>query len=344
MTDRLTPRAQLTLLLSIVAAVHLVGWGLLAATATATLTLSTGVIAYVLGLRHAFDADHITAIDNTTRKLAAEGTRATSLGFYFSLGHSTVVFVASAAIGLGFTIVGDQLADESSPLRQTGALIGGAIAGIFLLLIAAINTRVLRSLLTAYRRMRRTPDTDTTTDLNTVLARRGGLARILRPLSEKIDRPWKMYPLGVLFGLGFDTASSIALLAVAGTSAAAGANLWACLALPIIFAAGMTLGDTVDGIFMNYAYRWSDTSPLRKAHYQITVTSLSIVAAIAVAVPVLAGVAVDQLGWAVEPLTVLAGIDMENVGIALVILFAAAWATAYIAWRRSAQNLSKPAD
>lgn len=325
-TDQPGAWRTLTLIAAIVASLHLLGWGLLHSQDQQALGIGTGIAAYLLGLRHAFDADHIVAIDNTTRKLINDGKRPNSVGLFFSLGHSSVVMLASIAIVAGFSLAGNQLADEDSPLRQIGGTIGGVVSGTFLLLIAILNAITLRKMAQAYR-LAKTTGADMH-HLEHELEKRGLLARVFAPLARTIDKPWKMYPLGFLFGLGLDTASSIGLMVLAGTSALSGGSLWAALALPVIFAAGMALGDSVDGIFMNHVYGWAQVEPLRRARYNLTVTAVSVAAALVVSVPVLADVLVKRFGAPfLEP---LADVSLDNVGYALVTIFAAAWITAVI--------------
>lgn len=316
----------LTLVAAIVASLHLLGWGILYFQDIPSIGLGTGIAAYLLGLRHAFDADHIVAIDNTTRKLISEGQRPNSVGLFFSLGHSSVVFLVSIFIIAGLSLAGDQISDETSPLRQIGGAIGGSVAGLFLLLIAILNGITLRKMFKAYRIAKTTG-----ADLHALehhLEKRGLLARLFAPLAKAIDKPWKMYPLGFLFGLGLDTATSIGLMVLAGTSAISGGSTWAVIALPIIFAAGMSLGDSIDGIFMNHVYGWAQVEPMRRARYNLTVTSISVVAALLVAVPILSGVLVERFGYTnFEPFAVL---NLDNVGYVMVTLFAAAWVIAIV--------------
>lgn len=330
---------KIGLIFGFVALLHLVGWALLfyateggQQTAAGTaISIGTGTLAYLLGLRHAFDADHIAAIDNTTRKLISEGQKPTSVGLFFSLGHSTVVFVLSALIAVGVSWVGKELTDEGSLLRQTGAIIGGTVAGTFLLFIAIINIFIFLGIIKNFRSMR--TGTHATEHLEEELHKRGIMSRLLAPISKTIDRSWKMYPLGLLFGLGFDTASSIALLALAGSSAIAGNAALAVIALPIIFTAGMALGDTVDGLFMNQAYGWAHEKPIRRAYYNMTVTLVSITAALAVGVPVILGVLIDAFHLEGGIWDTVANIDLENVGFILVGIFLTMWALSVLIWR-----------
>lgn len=321
-----------------VIALHIIGWSLLffslqsQATAQATtISLGTGIVAYLLGLRHAFDADHITAIDNTTRKLISEGQKPNSVGLFFSLGHSTVVFLATVLIAIGFVTVGEQLADENSSLRHIGGLIGGLTAGLFLILIAVLNIIVFNKIFKLFLNMRNGVHDEE--KLEKQLNERGLMARFLKPVSKTIDKPWKMLPLGILFGLGFDTATSVALLALAGTTAIAGHAVWAAIALPIIFAAGMSLGDTADAILMNHAYGWAYAKPVRKAYYNITITLISISAAFIVGVPILANVIIDELNLTGPVASFFQGIDLENVGFILVGVFILVWIGSVAIWK-----------
>lgn len=332
-------KKSITRLSIVVVALHLVGWLMLffslqsvSSTAqAATISLGTGVVAYLLGLRHAFDADHITAIDNTSRKLLSEGKQANSVGLFFSLGHSTVVFAATILIAIGFIAVGEQLSDENSVLRQVGGLIGGLTAGIFLLLIAFLNILVFNRIMKAFISMRKGVHDEQY--LEDQLNNRGFMSRILKPVSRTIDKPWKMYPLGVLFGLGFDTATSVALLVLAGTSAIAGHAVWAAVALPIIFAAGMSLGDTVDAVLMNKAYGWAYAKPVRKAYYNIVITFVSISAAFIVGVPILANVITERFNLTGPVAEFFASFDLENVGFILVGVFMLVWLSALMVWK-----------
>ncbi len=265
-----------------VISLNVLGWGLLAAASghhyhiskTGLLGFGTGVLAYTLGMRHAFDADHIAAIDNTTRKLVDEGKRPLSVGFYFSLGHSTVVFVLAVFLNFGIRALDSQVSNNSSGLHEVTSVIGTSVSGGFLYLIAILNLIVLIGIAKVYRTMRRGQfDHD---ELERQLNNRGLMNRFFGGYAGKIDKPWKMYPLGVLFGLGFDTATEIALLVLAGNAVAGGLPFWAILSLPLLFAAGMSLFDTIDGCFMNFAYDWAFAKPVRKVFYNLTITGLSV--------------------------------------------------------------------
>ncbi len=281
------------LLGAVVVALHVVGFGLLLGS---TLTVGLGLTAYTLGLRHAFDADHIAAIDNTTRKLMADGQRPLSVGFFFSLGHSTVVFAAACLLAAGVRIF------DAGP----GAVVGPVVSGTFLIGIGLLNLVLLIGIV-------RSHDGDP--------ALTGPMSRVFGKATRAVRAPWQMYPLGVLFGLGFDTATEIALLATAGSAAASGLPLYAILALPILFAAGMSLLDTLDGAFMSVAYGSSISSPASKRLYSITVTGLSVAMALIVGT--------------IELLAVTGGpeVDLRLVGYVTVGVFVLAWTVAISARR-----------
>ena len=239
--------------------------------------LGTAFLAYSFGLRHAVDADHIAAIDNVTRKLMQEGKRPIAVGFMFSLGHSTIVILGSlliAAPALG-------LQKHIDHYRNIGGVIGTLVSALFLLAIAVANIVILRSVYATFRRVRRgEPYVDE--DLNLLLANRGFLARIFRPIFAMIRRSWHMYPLGILFGLGFDTATEIGLLGISAAEASRGLSLWSIAVFPVLFAAGMSLIDTTDNILMLGAYGWAYIKPIRKLYYNLTITSVSVVVALIV--------------------------------------------------------------
>lgn len=331
----ITSRRNVAWVLSVVALLHIVGWTLLITTAgwssaAGTISVGTGVIAYLLGLRHAFDADHIAAIDNTTRKLINSGQRPASVGFFFSLGHSSVVFIAVALMALGLSAVGDQLSDENSPLRVIGGTVGSLVAGGFLLLIGILNLGVFTNIFKTFLRMR--SGTHDEAALEKHLQKRGFLNRIFEPVARLVDKPWKMYPLGLLFGLGFDTATSVALLALAGSSAVSGNAVWAAVALPIIFAAGMSLGDTIDGLVMNKAYGWAMARPVRKAYYNMTITAVSVLAALVIALPILAGVIVERFGTT-GLIADIASVDLTTAGFWLAGLLVTIWLISVTVWK-----------
>jgi high-affinity nickel-transport protein len=326
-------------MLALIVALHLIGWAtLLFIVEPARLTLGgkafgigVGLTAYALGLRHAFDADHIAAIDNTTRKLMSDGQRPLAVGFFFSLGHSTVVFTLAMLLVIGAKAVVGPVEDDSSALHHYTGLIGTSISGVFLYLIAILNVMVLAGILRVFLRLRR-GDYDEA-ELEHQLASRGFLNRFLGRFTTSITTSWHMYPIGLLFGLGFDTATEIALLVLAGTSAAAGLPWYAILCLPVLFTAGMCLLDTIDGSFMNFAYGWAFSNPVRKIYYNMTITGLSVVVALLIGSIELLGLFAGQLGWRGAFWDWLGGLDLNTVGFVVVGIFVITWAGALFVWR-----------
>src|SRR3954471_7093315 len=294
--------------------------------------LGLGITAYTLGLRHAFDADHIGAIDNVTRKLMNEGQRPLSVGFFFSLGHSTIVFALATLLAFGIRGISGAVESDSSTLHQVTGLIVPAMSPFFLLLSGILNLVILVGIVKVFRRMRH-GDYDEQ-QLEQQLNARGVMNRLYRRATKAIRKPWQMYPLGLLFGLGFDTATEIALLASAGAAAASsGIPFYAILCLPILFAAGMSLLDTIDGAFMTFAYGWAFASPVRKIYYNITITALSVAVALGIGTIELIAVFSDKLSLSGGVWDLVAGIDLNYVGYAIVCLFILTWAIALAVWR-----------
>ncbi len=252
--------------------------------------LGTALLAFTFGLRHAVDADHICAIDNVTRKLMQEGRRPLGVGFFFSLGHSTVVVMLSLAIAVSATVVKDHLPS----LQRVGALVGTSVSATFLLLVAAINLAVLFDIFAAFGRARRGERIEDHA-LGALLDRRGLIGRFFRPLLKIVDRSWKMYPIGLLFGLGFDTATEVALLGIAAVEAGKGLPVYAILIFPLLFTAGMSLIDTTDGIVMVGAYGWAFVKPMRKLYYNLVITLVSVLVALIVGAIEATSVVVDRL-------------------------------------------------
>src|SRR5277367_5926332 len=241
------------------------------------LLLGTAFLAYSFGLRHAVDADHIAAIDNVTRKLMQEGKRPVAVGLMFSLGHSTIVLLGSAALAAAALA----LQHRMDAARHIGGVVGTLVSTLFLFGIAIVNLIVLRSIYRAFARVRGgAPYVEEDFDL--LLADRGFLARLFRPMFAIITRSWHMYPLGLLFGLGFDTATEIGLLGISAAEASKGLPLWSILVFPALFAAGMSLIDTTDNILMLGAYGWAFVKPVRKLYYNMTITSVSVIVALIV--------------------------------------------------------------
>lgn len=329
-------RAQVAGMAAVVILLHAVGFGSLIALSrqdfhigAQVFSIGLGVTAYLLGVRHAFDADHIAAIDNVTRKLAGDGARPRSVGFWFALGHSAMVVVLALLV-VGATHAAGTLLDDASPARRLLGIAGMLVSGLFLCLIALVNLVTLAGLwrLLAATRAGRFDDRD----LQAELDNRGLLARVLRPVMRRIHRPHQMAAVGALFGLGFDTASEVALLALAGTGAAAGLPWHAVLCLPLLFAAGMTLMDTLDGAFMAAAYDWALRNPVRTIGYNLTVTGLSVTVAGAIGAIQLIAVARD-LGWVTPVTDAVAALSLERVGFVVAGLFAVTWAAAAVLWR-----------
>ena len=316
-----------------IALLHVLGWGTLVGIVApaqyqvgeaGVLGIGLGLVAYTLGMRHAFDADHIAAIDNTTRKLMAEDQRPMSVGFWFSLGHSTIVFVLVGLLAVGVRALAGQVSDESSILQRITGVVGVAVSGTFLMIIGILNLVVLIGIIKVFRRMRAGMYDEKA--LEEQLNSRGFLNRILSGATKAVRKPWHMYPVGVLFGLGFDTATEIGLLVLAGGAAAFQLPWYAILTLPILFAAGMSLLDSLDGVFMNVAYGWAFARPVRKVYYNITVTSLSVAVALIIGSIELVSILVDKAGIESGPLAAIAAIDLTYVGYAIVLFFVLAWA------------------
>lgn len=291
----------------------------------------TAVLAYTLGMRHAFDADHIAAIDNTTRKLMSEGKRPLAVGFFFSLGHSSVVATLAILLNFGIKGLGAQLKDTDSSLSHYTELIGLTVSGTFLMIIAILNLIILVSIVRVFVDMRKGMYSEE--ELEKHLNSRGLLMRFFGPIARRIDASWKMYPLGILFGLGFDTATEIGLLVLAGTSVIAGLPWWAILSLPLFFAAGMSLLDTIDGSFMNFAYGWAFSKPVRKVYYNIVITSLSVGVALFIGGLEILQVLAKQLNLTGGFWNYAANFNLNSVGYVIVAGFAVVWIIALTLWR-----------
>jgi high-affinity nickel-transport protein len=325
---------------AVVVALHVIGFFILIALvaphhyrlgASGAFTVGLGLTAYTLGLRHAFDADHIAAIDNTTRKLMAERKRPLSTGFFFSLGHSSIVFVLALLFAVGFRALSGQVRNSGSGLHQVTNLVGTGISGGFLYLIATINVVILFGILRVFASMRR-GDYDEA-ELERQLNSRGFMNRIYGRFTNSVRAPWQMYPIGLVFGLGFDTATEVALLFLAAGAAGAGLPFYAILCLPILFAAGMSLLDTIDGSFMNFAYDWAFSKPVRKVYYNITITGLSVAIALIIGTVELLGLAADKLGLKGSFWRWVSGIDLNTLGYVIAGMFMVTWGIALLVWR-----------
>ena len=291
----------------------------------------TGFLALTLGMRHAFDADHISAIDNTTRKLMSEGKRPLAVGFFFSLGHSSVVTALAVILNFGIKSLGVQIKNDNSSLHHYTSLIGTSVSGAFLMIIALLNLVVLLSVVKVFRAMRNGLYNEA--ELEKHLNSRGFMMRFFGPIARRIDSSWKMYPLGILFGLGFDTATEVALLVLAGSSVVAGLPWWAILSLPMLFAGGMSLLDTIDGSFMNFAYGWAFSRPVRKVYYNIVITGLSVLVAIFIGGLEVAQVFANQLNLTGGFWTYASNFNINRAGFIIVAMFVAVWAFALLLWK-----------
>jgi high-affinity nickel-transport protein len=300
-------------------------------------TIGVGILAYTFGLRHAFDADHIAAVDNTTRKLIADNTRTgadrkpLSVGFWFSLGHSTIVFVLAFLLSAGVKAVAGQVVDQNSTLHSVTGVIGSAVSGVFLWILGILNLVVLLGIIKVFRAMR--SGTYDEAALEDQLNKRGFMNRFLGGLTRSVRKAWHIYPVGVLFGLGFDTATEVGLLVLAGGAAAFNLPFYAILILPVLFAASMCLMDTVDGVFMNAAYGWAFARPVRKVFYNITITSISVAVALVIGTVELVGVLATEAGITSGPLAAIAAIPLDYAGYGIVGMFVAAWVIAILIWR-----------
>src|SRR3984957_1149673 len=336
----LTPRewARTGAMVFTVVALNVTGWALLAAavgghyhiTNTEIFGFGTGALAYTLGMRHAFDADHIAAIDNTTRKLVNDGKRPLSVGFFFSLGHSTVVFILSLLLNFGIRALDDQVRNGSSQLHNVTGVIGTGVSGTFLYLIALLNVIILVGIVKVFREMRNGSYSDE--ELEAQLDKRGLMNRFLGPIARRADAPWKMYPIGILFGLGFDTATEVALLVLAGSAVVSGLPFYAILSLPILFAAGMCLFDTIDGCFMNFAYDWAFANPVRKVYYNMTITGLSVFVAMFIGTVEILGLVGQEYNLSGGFWTFMGNFDINKAGFVIVGIFIVTWIVALGVW------------
>jgi nickel/cobalt transporter (NiCoT) family protein len=333
-------RRTLAMMILVVGGLHVLGFVALFALvapshyhlgASGTFTVGIGITAYTLGMRHAFDADHISAIDNTTRKLMGEGKRPLSVGFWFSLGHSTIVFALAFLISFGVRSLDGPVKHGNSSLHQVTGWIGTTVSGTFLYVIAALNIVILLGILKVFREMK-TGKFDEAA-LEEQLNSRGFMSRFFGRLTRAVTKPQQMYPIGALFGLGFDTATEVALLVIAGSAGAAGLPWYAILCLPILFAAGMSLLDSIDGSFMNFAYGWAFSRPVRKVFYNITITGLSVAVALVIGTIELGGLIAQHLNLSGSFWNWFEHIDINVLGFVIVGMFVTTWAIALSVWR-----------
>ena len=301
--------------------------------------LATAFLAYTFGLRHAFDADHIAAIDNVVRKLIQEGKAPSSVGFFFSLGHSTIVVLATVAIAATATVMQDRL----EAFHGVGGVIGTAVSAAFLLVIGLANLFILRGIWSAFSRAKR-GERVLDEEMDTLLAGRGLLARIFRPMFRIVSRSWHMYPIGFLFGLRFDTATEIGLLGISATQAAQGMSFWTILVFPALFTAGMSLMDTTDSVLMTGAYGWAFVNPIRKLWYNLTITAASVVVAIFIGGIEALGLINDKLGLEGGFWGVVGDLNdnFANFGFVVVGLFVASWIVSTLIYRAKGCDHIRP--
>src|SRR3954447_22162637 len=325
---------------AVVVGLHVVGFFLLFAVvaphrfdlgASGAFGVGVGFTAYTLGLRHAFDADHIGAIDNTTRKLMSDGQRPLSVGFFFSLGHSTIVFLLAVGFTIGIRGLSGAVADDGSWLHSATGLIGPTVSGTFLWIIGILNLLVLIGIAKVFRGLRQGDYSEA--ELEQQLDNRGFMNRFYKRATNAVTKPRQMYPIGLLFGLGFDPAPETALRAPAAPPAPGGLPIYAILCLPILFAAGMSLLDAIDGAFMNFAYGWAFARPVRKLFYNLAVAWLSVVVALVIGTIELMSVVAQKLTLTGQPWAFVSGLDLNYVGYAIVGVFALTWIAAAAIWR-----------
>ncbi len=324
-----------------VVALHILGWGTLLLFVApghyviegSVFGVGLGVTAYTLGMRHAFDADHIAAIDNTTRKLVAENGKRNvrTVGFWFALGHSTVVFVLVALLAFGVQALASDLEDDNSALQRWTGLWGTSVSGTFLILIGLLNLASLVGIWRVFRQMRRGEYDEA--QLERQLDSRGLLNRVLRPVIGLVRRPRHMYPVGVLFGLGFDTVTEVGLLVIAGGAAATGLPWYSILVLPVLFSAGMALFDSLDGSFMSFAYDWAFAVPVRKIYYNLVITGLSVAVALLIGGQEIVSIFAEKLEVESGIVAWIGNLDLGDLGYIIVGLFVLTWAVAIAVWR-----------
>lgn len=324
-------RTKITALYALLIAANVAAWTwALVAFHPYPILLGTAFLAYSFGLRHAVDADHIAAIDNVTRKLMQQGKRPVATGLFFSLGHSTIVVLASIAVAATATAFKDRMA----AFHSIGGVIGTLVSAAFLLLIAAVNVHILINVYRTFRHVARGGNfVDEEFDM--LMAKSGLLARLLRPLFRMIDKSWHMYPLGFLFGLGFDTATEVGLLGISAASAANGISIWSILVFPVLFTAGMTLIDTTDSVLMLGAYGWAFVKPIRKLYYNMTITFVSVIVAAIVGGIEALGLIGDQFALSGAFWNAIGTLNdsFGTLGYVIIGIFATSWLASILIYR-----------
>jgi high-affinity nickel-transport protein len=334
-------RGRIVAIYAVLIAANLAAWiWALVAFAHQPVLIGTAVLAYSLGLRHAIDADHIAAIDNVTRKLMQEGKQPVTVGFFFALGHSTVVVLASLAVALSANAVSEELASY----RQIGGILGTSASALFLFIIAFANLLILRRVYRAFRLAER-GDHVTEDEIDALLAQRGWLARMFRPLFRFVSHSWQLFPIGLLFALGFETASEISLFGLSAQASNA-VSSWSILIFPALFAAGMTLVDTTDGVLMLGAYGWAYRNPMRKLFYNLTITSVSVLVALVVGGIETLGLIAGQFQLQGPFWNAISDLNdnFGALGYGIVGLFIVSWAVSYLIYRFKGYDLNLRAD
>lgn len=315
--------------ISIVILLHIIGFSFLwFAGKDHHILFGMGILAYTLGLRHAFDADHIAAIDNTVRKLLQQRRDPVGVGFYFSIGHSTVVFIMAVLLGISVKWAKSELPH----FQDIGGTIGTLVSGFFLVLIGILNLIILVSLVQLFMKLRKQKGIDDE-EVNELLESRGFITRFVGPYFKVISRSWHVLPLGFLFGLGFDTASEIALLALSSGASQQAISFIGILSLPILFAAGMSLLDTLDGVVMKSAYNWAFFNPIRKIYYNITITTISVIAALIIGLIELLQIMADKFALSGGFWSLIQYIQFDYLGYILVGLFLITWLISTLIWK-----------
>jgi high-affinity nickel-transport protein len=323
----------------VIAALNVLGWGIFAFAVEPHhfrfqglgLGLGVAFTAWTLGARHAFDADHISAIDNTTRKLMSDGKRPLGTGFFFALGHSTIIIVAGVGLGIAAKAVFGAVVKPTSGYEVIGGVIGTSMAAAFLYLIAGLNMVVLAGILKVFRGLRAGLFDEAELELQ--LQARGMMWRFFGRFMRSITKTWHMFFVGLIFGLGFDTATEVLLLAATAAAATQGLPWYAVLALPLLFAGGMTLFDTLDGCFMNFAYGWAFARPVRKVYYNVVITGLSVAVAFLIGTIEIIGLLAAELRIHGGFWDFMANFNINKAGFAIAALFVLVWVVAIAVWK-----------
>jgi nickel/cobalt transporter (NiCoT) family protein len=324
-------RGRLIGIYAILAVANLLAWmWALVAFDDHPVLLGTAFLAYTFGLRHAVDADHIAAIDNVTRKLMQSGKRPVAVGFFFALGHSTIVVLASLAVAATTAALQSRFA----ALKDVGGLIGTSVSALFLLAVALANIVILTGVYRVFRRVRRGGNY-VEEDFDQLLAQRGLFARLFRPVFRLVTKSWHMYPLGFLFGLGFDTATEIAVLGISAAEASQGLSIWSIMVFPALFAAGMSLVDTTDGVLMLGAYGWAFARPIRKLYYNLTITAVSVLVALIVGGIEVLGLVGDRFGLGGTFWSTVGALNdnFGTLGYLIIAIFALSWVVSIAIYR-----------